>query len=158
MSHMVIVRPDGSIVHAATEAEIAHAYRDDRELIWIDFDRTPTASELEFLSDLLDLGENAVEHLSRPHRGPRASRFQAYILAVLYDVTLLEGTPDIETREVVLLFSDRFLISVHDGPSQQLAQVTEQLDRVAAALWRRDRGHRFRTAGNRRQSLFADRG
>ncbi len=128
MPHKVIVRPDGSIVHSTNDAEMIKAYQTDSEHIWIDFDRMPNAADLEMLRNLLDLNESAIEHLSRSHRGSRASRFHAYMLLVFYDVTLIEGTPDIQQREIVLLFSDRYLISVHDGLSPRIAQVTEQLD------------------------------
>ena len=129
MANMRIVRADGSIIRNATEPEIAHAYRDNRELIWVDFDRLPTAGDLEFLRDLLGLGDHAIEHLSRTHHGTRVARFRAYMLAVIYDVALLPDTADIEQWEIVLLFAERFFISVHEGTSPRVAHVAEQLER-----------------------------
>ena len=129
MVNMMIVRPDGSVTHKATESEIAHAYQDNRELIWIDFDRMPVAADLAFLRDLLGLSEHAIEHLSRPHHGTRVVRFRAYMLSVIYDVDLVPETPTIEQWEIVLLFSDRFLISVHEGTSPRIAHVAEHLER-----------------------------
>lgn len=130
MVHMLIIRADGSIARARTEDELARAYRDENASVWIHFDRVPNARDLDFLSGLLGLGELATDHLSRTHIGPRASRFQTYMLTVFYDVTLSDDTSQLEQREVVLLFSTRYLISVLDGASPRIAQVTEHVDRA----------------------------
>lgn len=124
-----IIGTDGTVTRNATESDLEHAWQQTRHLLWIDFDHLPTVDELQFLSDLLDLGESAIEHLTETHHGPRSVRFRAYMLTVFYDVALIEHSPDIERREFVLLFSDRYLISVHDGASPRLGQVIEQLER-----------------------------
>lgn len=130
MVHMLIIRANGSIARARAEDELARAYRDENASVWVHFDRRPNPEDLEFLSDLLGLGELATEHLSRTHIGPRASRFQTYMLTVFYDVTLSDDTSQLEKREGVLLFSTRYLISVLDGASPRIAQVTEHVDRA----------------------------
>lgn len=123
-----IVDANGTVTRDATEAEMERAWQQGA-LLWIDFDQLPSNDELAFVVDLLELGDGAVEHLTRSHRAARAARFRTYMLTVFYDVSLIEHSPDIERREIVLLFSERYLISVHDGLSPRLSAVSQELER-----------------------------
>ena len=126
---MLIVRADGSIAPAATEAEIAQAFRDDREIVWLDYAQPPDLEQQAVLIDLLGLGPGAIEHLTEPHRGPRATPFRTHTLIVIYDVVLTNDAQIIDRREIVLLFAERYLVSVHNGDSATLSPITSHIER-----------------------------
>lgn len=127
MTSLLIVREDGSIQPGATKAELARSWRDEQPLVWIEFDRPPDPDEQQFLRDLLGIGDSAIEHLTRPHRGPRAVRYRSYMLLVIYDIAQSIDEAAIENDELVLLLGERYLLSVHNGPSERLAGVSQHL-------------------------------
>ena len=128
MANMLIVRNDGSVVRNATEDEVARASLDEQQLVWIDLDQPPAAEDVRIVMRLPGIGESAVEHITLPHKGPRAVGFRTYLLVVIYDLGLIPDGPGIEKDELVLLIGDRYLVSVHGGNSRRLAQVAENLD------------------------------
>ncbi len=127
MANMLIVRNDGSVVRDATEGEVARASLDEQQLVWIDLDQPPTAEDVQIVMRLPGIGESAVEHITLPHKGPRAVGFRTYLLVVIYDLGLIPDGPGIEKDELVLLIGDRYLVSVHGGNSRRLAQIAESL-------------------------------
>lgn len=129
MARMQIVRDDGSIVPATGESEIARAWRDEHRVVWLDYDHPPDPTEQAFLKDLFGLGEGAIQHLTEAHGGPRSTPFRAYMLVVVYDIRLEDDSQTIGRSEVVLLFADRFLISVHHAPATPLSPVGGHIER-----------------------------
>lgn len=129
MAHMLTVREDRSIVPVATEAELAHAWQDEHEIVWLDYDQPPDPEQQAFLSELFGLGEGALEHLTQPQGGSRATPFRAYMLIVVFDVSSPSAEQTIERREVVLLFAERYLISVHHGNTAALSPVEGHIER-----------------------------
>jgi magnesium transporter len=130
MAQTLIVRPDGSIARNASADEVADAYRHQEGIVWLDYDGVPDAGQLAFLTELFGLGDGAVEHLTEPHRSPRATPFRAYMLTVVYDVRLREGSSTIDQNEVVLLFTERSLVSVHHGTVDALSPFGSQIERA----------------------------
>lgn len=128
MANMSIVRNDGSVVRNATEDEIAHAFLDERQLVWIDLDQPPTDDDVRIVMNLPGIGESAPEHITQPHKGPRAAGFHTYLLVVIYDIGLIPDGPGIDKDELVLLIGDRYLVTVHSASSTRLAQVADHLD------------------------------
>lgn len=130
MAHMLIVRLDGSIAPDVTADELARAYQDQQGIVWLDYDHSPDPDQLAYVSDLFDLGEGAVEHLTEPQLRPRATPFRAYMLTVVYDVSLQDGSESIDRNEVVLLFTSRYLVSVHHGNTMSLTLGSGQIERA----------------------------
>lgn len=133
MTTMRIVRSDGTVLNDATRSDVSEAWLDERQLVWIDFDRAPDSDERQVLLDTLGLSEQAVEHIARPHVGPRAVRYRSHLLVVIYDVDLTDGATVAEKDEVVLLIGDRFLVSAH-GPSN--TRVSGASDHIEATFER----------------------
>lgn len=129
MANLVIVRPDGAVERNVSEDELDRAWKDGESLIWVDLERPVPEQQLERLTAMLDLHETAIEHLTQPHQGPRLVRLGSHTLLVIYDVTLLPDSTDIEKKELVALAGDRFLVSVHDATGMPLAGVPHLLER-----------------------------
>ena len=127
MANMLIVRDDGSVLRNATEPEVVCASLDERQLVWIDLEQPPSAGDLEIAMNLPGIGESAIEHITQPHKGPRAVRFRSYMLVVMYDVAPTADAAEIEKQELVLLIGDRYLLTVHSGTTTRLAQVADDL-------------------------------
>ena len=72
MVSMLVVRDDGTIQRDASQAAVAQAWRDEQQLVWLDFDHPSNTEEQQFLIDLLDFNEGAIEHVTEPQKGPRS--------------------------------------------------------------------------------------
>lgn len=129
MKRMMIVRKDAEAQRDARASDVTRAWRGGQDLIWIDFDQPPDGTDQGFLRDELGISESALDHLTRQHRGPRAVRFRTYMLVVIYDIDRSIEESAIEKDELVLLFGDRYLISVRGGRSARLDEVSANIDR-----------------------------
>jgi magnesium transporter len=127
---MLIVRPDGSIVPDVSEGELTRAYSDHQGIVWLNYAEPPDPEQLAFLTNLFDFGEGAGEHLTELHRGPRATPLRAYMLIVVYDVSLPADAKTIDRSEVVLLFTNRSLVTVHRNPSAALSLAAGPIERA----------------------------
>lgn len=91
-------------------------------VLWIDLDN-PDEDAVDDLAELLDLGTESRERLRDRSGGPRLVDFGAYLHVEAYAPSDARAR---ELRRVVCLVSDRWVVTVHEGPMEVLETYRER--------------------------------
>jgi len=98
------------------------------EILWVDFVQPPQQAELDLLGTTFGLNPRVLQHLTRPHRGPRAVRFLRCRLVVIFDVAIDASSRDVQTFELVHLIGERFLVTAHPAGSNVIPLASQQIE------------------------------
>jgi magnesium transporter len=96
--------------------------------VWLGL-HAPSAEEFESVRREFDLHELAVEDAIKAHQRPKLELYDDTLLMVLKPVRYIDSEELIETGEILLFVSDRFIISVRHGEAGGLSEVRRRLDR-----------------------------
>ncbi len=122
------------VVRAAPDAVAEEA---PEALVWIDV-TDPGEAEAAYLRDTLHLHPLAVEDCLRGRQRPKLERYPSYFFAVYYAVHINPARQRMAMTELQFFLGSTFLITVHDQPVPELAEV--------ARAWKEGDGKRYGSA------------
>ena len=95
--------------------------------LWIDAE-APTADELRLLRERFDLHPVAIESCSQLDQRPKLEEYQRQLFVVVHRLSLTdEGKGEVSSMELHAFLGDSYLITVHDGPLEEVATVRARL-------------------------------
>ena len=100
---------------------------DDGGFLWLGLVE-PTADEIGEAARILGLHPLSVEDATHAHQRPKLERLGETIIAVFKTVFYDDATSAIDTGEVVVLCSPRFVVTVRHGIGAQLADTRAHLE------------------------------
>lgn len=125
---VISISKNGTVDRTLTLDDLAaHASNPDA-MLWVDFSETPAQPELDLISKTFGLQPRVLQHLTKPHRGPRAVRFLRCRLVVIFDVQLDPATSEIQSYELVHLIGERFLVTSHPAASNVIPLACQQIE------------------------------
>lgn len=104
-----LINHDGTV---ETEQDSVAHQLEKGEFFWLDLEQ-PSEAELAMLRDTFSLHELAVEDASKFNQRPKIEEYDDFTYLVCYGAHG-EHT-ELELTEVHLIYSDRFLITIHQG-------------------------------------------
>lgn len=91
-------------------------------LVWIDVIK-PGEAEAGFLREELGLHPLAVEDCIRGRQRPKLDRYPGYFFLVIYAASINQERKRMALKELHLFLGDRFLITVHDDPIEEIGEI-----------------------------------
>ncbi|HEX4106765.1 MAG TPA: magnesium/cobalt transporter CorA [Solirubrobacteraceae bacterium] len=128
-------QPNGLQVPCLTDPDHDHVgehLRDDR-FFWLDVE-DPTEGQIDRLGTRFHLHPLTVEDLRTFHQRPKLEEYDGYFSLVVYGVDPTSPSGESLLREVHVIISGRFIVTLHHGPFPELKAVRE-----------RDLSHRVRS-------------
>jgi magnesium transporter len=119
--------PDGTFVETDSLLECAKALRQEGVRLWLDVDH-PDEWALALLGEAFEFHPLAIEDCLYGEQRVRIDPYGDHFFMVLYAPLLADGERLIETRELALFCSARYVVTVHH---QSLDSVTSLLKRCA---------------------------
>lgn len=110
--------------------EIPHLLADGTRLIWIDVS-DPSPEELQRLGAEFELHPLIVEDAIRRHERPKIQLFEHYSFIVFYALEMVDGRP--RTHEIDLVVGKNYLITIHEGPLDAIAETAKRWSENALA-------------------------
>ncbi len=119
-------RTDVAKAHAAAEAEGG--------FLWIGLFE-PSADELEAIADELELHRLAVEDAVKAHQRPKIERYgDESIFVVLKTLRYDDDQDAVETGEIAVFLSHRYIVTVRHGEASQLQDVRQRAEKELEIL------------------------
>lgn len=112
-----IVRPQVGLTEGPADAPV----------VWLDV-MNPGEVEAAYLRDELGLHPLAVEDCVRGRQRPKLDRYPGYFFLVIYAAAINPERKRMALKELHLFIGDRFIITVHDDPIEEIDEI--------AARWR----------------------
>src|SRR5687768_6967841 len=127
---------DGRVSTDATPANLAAALRDQKATFWVDLDK-PEDEEYALLDDVFGFHPLAIEDSINRSQRPKIESYnhigdacqQGYFYMVIHGVDPASAKKRLETQELDMFMSERYLITIHDEP---LASITRLMNRAKA--------------------------
>jgi magnesium transporter len=94
--------------------------------LWIDAE-SPTRADLDLLRERFDLHPVAVEACAHVDQRPKLEEYQWQLFVVLHRLGIDEASGDVSSAELHAFLGDRYLITVHDAPLDELRSVRERV-------------------------------
>jgi magnesium transporter len=109
-----------------TSLEQASRVKDDPDtIVWLDL-QNPTDEELTRLGEEFKLHPLAIEDASREHQRPKVEGYENFYFVVFYAIDFNTEKQALEAREVDMFLSEKYLITVHTKPMQELGEVEQR--------------------------------
>jgi magnesium transporter len=127
---------DGGGVQTSPSLEVAAAQLAAERIVWIDAEGADDGVAA-FLAEVLKLHPLAVEDILQDRPAPKVEDYGAYLYVVAHGILLGRDSPEsLETVELDLVISQRWIFTHHAGPSRAVDAARESLARSARALER----------------------
>jgi magnesium transporter len=95
--------------------------------LWIDAE-APTGEELRLLRDRFDLHPVAIESCAQVDQRPKLEEYQRQLFVVIHRLSLADqGKGDVSSIELHAFLGSSYLITVHEGPIEEVATVRSRL-------------------------------
>lgn len=110
----------------------------DGGLLWLDV-QDPTLADIEALGRSFPLHHLALEDAYKRHQRPKIEDYPTFCFLVVYTLAVVpDPTSDsgiaIHTQEISVFLGANFLITVHVGPSPEIAQAVQRWDEVVSNI------------------------
>jgi magnesium transporter len=113
---------------------VAKAMEDNDDCFaWIGL-HEPTAAELARVQELFDLHPLAVEDALKPHQRPKVERYGDSVVVVLRTLWYVDAEDAVETGQVSIFVSRRYVVTVRHGPGGGLSTAREHLEERSSML------------------------
>jgi len=96
-------------------------------VVWLDL-AAPQAKDLALLGEEFGLNPLAVEDATTERQRPKLDHYDDHIFISLYDVTLDEKTGELQSHELAVFASERYLITVRKSPEYSMDQIIKRWD------------------------------
>src|SRR5687767_9913799 len=112
---------DGRVSTDATPANLAAALRDQKATFWVDLDK-PEDEDYALLDDVFGFHPLAIEDSINRSQRPKIESYnhvgdacqQGYFYMVIHGVNPAEAKRRLETQELDMFMSERYLLTIHD--------------------------------------------
>lgn len=134
---------DGPLRRGLDPDELAAALRADDGRLWVDIDSDEDAA-WSLLADPFGFHPLAVEDTRSPECRIKLETYDGYLFIVVRGMRLATWTPDpydVQAPNVYVFIGERFLVTVHAGPSPAVEAVAERVERDPGMLLRRGVDH-----------------
>jgi magnesium transporter len=116
-------------------AAVGAVLADEQDLLWLDLE-APTAEELRRVGEEFGFHELALEDAARPHQRPKIDRYDGFYFLTFYDFDYDEATARLDAHELDIFLGKAYLVTVHEEPIAEIAEVADRLARNLAAIER----------------------
>ena len=114
-------------------AEVGVVLADEHDLLWLDLE-APTAEELRRVGEEFAFHELALEDAARPHQRPKLDRYDGFYFLTFYDFDYDEADGRLDEHELNVFLGKNYLVTVHEGPIEEIDEVAARLGRNLAAI------------------------
>ncbi|HLG77375.1 MAG TPA: magnesium/cobalt transporter CorA [Ktedonobacteraceae bacterium] len=108
--------------------QIAELIDDPGHILWLDMQR-PTEQGLATIARAFRLHPLAIEDASHEHQRPKVEEYENFFFLVFHTVHLDTVEDELNTREIDIFVGKNYLITVHDGPIQELSEAERRWKR-----------------------------
>ena len=127
---------DGRLSSDASPANLTAALRDPRAVFWVDIDK-PEDEDYAILDDVFGFHPLAIEDSINRAQRPKIESYnhvgdacqQGYFYMVIHGVDPAAAKKRLETQELDMFVSERYLLTIHDEP---IPHLTNLLNRARA--------------------------
>lgn len=124
---------DGRISIDADPSNLAAALRDPKAVFWVDIDK-PEDEDYALLDDVFGFHPLAIEDSINRSQRPKIESYnhvgdacrQGYFYMVIHGVDPAEAKKRLETQELDLFVSERYLLTIHDEPMAALSVLRDR--------------------------------
>jgi len=95
-------------------------------VLWVDLAR-PSVLEALVLSDTFNFHRLAVEDAMSERQYPKAEAYDGYLYVILHGIRFQEGTICFATQDIDFFLGPSYLVTVHDGSSRSIAELSEHV-------------------------------
>src|SRR5688572_21940354 len=114
---------DGRISTDASPKSIAAALRDPKAVFWVDIEH-PEDEDYALLDDVFGFHPLAIEDSINRAQRPKIESYnhvgdacqQGYFYMVIHGVRMTDAKKRMETQELDMFVSERYLLTIHDDP------------------------------------------
>ncbi len=135
-----IRRGDGSFETSHSIIDCAKALRTPDTRLWLDLDQ-PDEWTLALLGEAFDFHPLAIEDCLHGEQRVRIDPYPDYFFLVLYVPFRSGSEPGIQTRELALFCSPRYVVTVHHQPIDSIAALISRCERDPATFLSRGTDH-----------------
>ena len=132
---------DGRISTDPDPANLAAALRDRQATFWVDIDK-PEDEDYAVLDDVFGFHPLAIEDSINRAQRPKIESYnhigdachQGYFYMVIHGVDPAKAKERIETQELDLFVSERYLLTIHDEPMTAIGQLLDRANADAGVV------------------------
>jgi magnesium transporter len=100
---------------------------------WVDLTK-PTPDEAKLLADIFQFHELSIDDALSEIHYPKVEAYDHYLYLILHGIQFRKGKHDFATRDVDFFLGENYLVTVHDGESRSVRQVSEICPRNSQIL------------------------
>lgn len=116
-----------------SEEELRNFLRDERMLLWVDFE-LPTEKEIVFLDTVFGFHPLAIEDCTEGIHAPKIDDFRRYLFIILRTIVAKNENSELDFPEIDLFVGNRFLVTIHRFPLEELTNINDQIKRNPEAM------------------------
>ncbi len=98
-------------------------------ILWLDLEN-PSEEDLDKIRKEFKLHPLAIEDASHKHQRPKIDQYENFFFVVFYIINFDEQKQDLDVYEIDIFLGENFLITVHEGHTNEMKEVEER--------WRRN--------------------
>ncbi len=121
--------------HDLSRDEIGAVLHDDHNVLWLDLE-APTAEDLRLITAEFALHPLVIEDLTKANQRPKIDVYDDSYFLICYDVDYLDESDRIDEHELAICLGKNFLVTVHQEPIEEIAEVATRFRRNAAEIER----------------------
>ncbi|HEX9563106.1 MAG TPA: magnesium/cobalt transporter CorA [Gemmatimonadaceae bacterium] len=117
----------GTISRDLPIRELAARFREGAGRLWVDVDVT-VRQQVAVLEKVFAFHPLAIEDVLNPHSRAKVEEYEGYLIVILRAVRLDEATEDpydLRTENLCLFVGQRYLVTVHAGPSRLIESIAD---------------------------------
>jgi magnesium transporter len=111
----------GGVREGVAVEEISRLLAEPQTLVWVDLE-APGPAALAALQAECRLHPLAIEDVQQRHQRPKIDEYDTFYFIVFYVPFYEAATAHIRVEEVSLFLGQGYIVTVHDGPIQQIEQ------------------------------------
>lgn len=119
--------------HVSTIEQAREVKNDPHTILWLDL-QNPTQEELARLGQEFQLHPLAIEDASHEHQRPKVEEYEQFSFVVFYTVQFDVANKGLDVCELDMFVGENYLITVHNGPVQELEETEQRWKRNAKQL------------------------
>lgn len=117
---------NGNLSTSNDLGEMVEAWQQRNGTVWIDF-QDPTDEEYQFLAEDLQIHPLAVEDCQELGVSPKMEDYDTFLFFIFRGINHYSGIHALDTLGLKIFFMEGLVITVHQGSSKTISQVTQQL-------------------------------
>lgn len=122
-----------NFLHLTDINEASKVINESNSILWLDLE-SPSDNDLDKIGKEFNLHPLAVEDASHEHQRPKIDLYDHFFFVVFYTVHFDETKQDLTVTEIDMFLGENFLITVHEGHTNELGEVEERWKRNVKQL------------------------